>query len=78
MPSTMTRIFFQGRRVRGAPIDTASRSTASNASASLCLKERIRAPDARQPLTMDAWLSSSETTRSPLPTSAGTVVLFVP
>ena len=78
MPSTITKILRHGRRVRGLPYAMASLNTSSSAFASLCLKDRMRAPEARQPATMELWLSSSLTIKSPRPTNAGTVVEFVP
>mmetsp|Transcript_8103 Transcript_8103/g.25439 ORF Transcript_8103/g.25439 Transcript_8103/m.25439 type:complete len:208 (-) Transcript_8103:384-1007(-) len=77
-PSIMTRILVHGRRVRGWPSTTASRSTFSRLTASLWLNTRMRAPDARAPFTIDRWFSESEMIREPLPISAGTVVAFVP
>lgn len=44
---------------------------------SLCLNVRTFAPLNRTPIRIDAWFSSSEITRQPLPTSAGTMAEFV-
>lgn len=50
----MTRIFVHGRRVRGCPSTIASRSIFSKFFALLWRNTRMTAPEAREPLTMDA------------------------
>jgi hypothetical protein len=77
MPSTTTSTFFHGRRVRGWPLATCARSTPSSESTSLCAKTATFAPDPRAPLTIEAWLSASETMRQPGPASAGSTAEFV-
>jgi hypothetical protein len=76
-PSTMSRIFFHGRCVRGMPCEMHSRSRLSSSFMSLCLNCRMLAPDRRAPKRSDEWLYSSEMISVPAPAMAGIVVEFV-
>jgi hypothetical protein len=76
-PSTIRRIFFHGRCVRGWPCEMTSRRRFSSDFMLLCLNMRTLAPENRTPTRIDAWLSSSEMTRQPLPTTAGITVELV-
>ena len=78
MPSTITRIFVHGRRVRGRPIAIASRRMRSRSDGSLCANVRMCAPLARAPLTIEVWFSASEMMSEPFEASAGIVVELVP
>lgn len=64
-PSTMTRIFFQGRCVLGCPCEMTSVKSCRKSIMLLCLNTRIEAPDKRAPKTMELWFSSSLIIKQP-------------
>ena len=70
-------ILSQGRWCRGWPLTTASLRMISRSEASLCLKVRMLAPEARAPLTIEVWLRVSLISSEPGPASAGIVEVFV-